>query len=134
MNYELFCNFARKYRNMKIIEKVKKYSLLVWRSQALKYAVVFVVGVLIVGFLDENSLWSHMKNRQRIDELTEEKARYNAAFQRDQAQIRELNTNPKAMERIARERYFMKADDEDIYVLRENNTDSEETGADETAE
>ena len=134
MNYELFCNFARKYRNMKIIEKVKKYALIVWRSQALKYAVVFVVGVLIVGFLDENSLWSHMKNRQRIDELTEEKARYNAAFQRDQAQIRELNTNPKAMERIARERYFMKADDEDIYVLRENNTDSEETGADETTE
>ena len=134
MNYELFCNFARKYRNMKIIEKVKKYALIVWRSQALKYAVVFVVGVLIVGFLDENSLWSHMKNRQRIDELTEEKARYNASYQRDQAQIRELNTNPKAMERIARERYFMKADDEDIYVLRENNTDSEETGADETAE
>ena len=134
MNYELFCNFARKYRNMKIIEKVKNYALIVWRSQVLKYAVVCVVGVLIVGFLDENSLWSHMKNRQRIDELTEEKARYNAAFQRDQAQIRELNTNPKAMERIARERYFMKADDEDIYVLRENNTDSEETEADETAE
>ena len=119
---------------MKIIEKVKNYALLVWRSQALKYAVVFVVGVLIVGFLDENSLWSHMKNRQRIDELQEEKARYNASYQRDQAQIRELNTNPKAMERIARERYFMKADDEDIYVLRENNTDSEETEADETAE
>ena len=134
MNYELFCIFARKYQNMKIIEKVKKYALIVWRSQVLKYAVVCVVGVLIVGFLDENSLWSHMKNRQRIDELTEEKARYNAAFQRDQAQIRELNTNPKAMERIARERYFMKADDEDIYVLRENNTDSEETEADETAE
>ena len=134
MNYELFCNFARKYRNMKIIEKVKNYALIVWRSQVLKYAVVCVVGVLIVGFLDENSLWSHMKNRQRIDELTEEKARYNADFQRDQAQIRELNTNPKAMERIARERYFMKADDEDIYVLRENNTDSEETEADETAE
>ena len=106
---------------MKIIEKVKKYSLLVWRSQVLKYAVVCVVGVLIVGFLDENSLWSHMKNRQRIDELTEEKARYNAAFQRDQAQIRELDRNPKAMEKIARERYFMKADDEDIFVLSDDD-------------
>ena len=140
MNYELFCIFARKYRNMKIIEKFKKHSLLVWRSQALKYAVVFVVGVLIVGFLDENSLWSHIKNRQRIDELTEEKARYNAAYQRDQAQIRELNTNPKAMERIARERYFMKADDEDIFVLRDNNADAGDDSAsqpiekDETAE
>ncbi len=125
---------------MKIIEKIKKYSLLVWRSQALKYAVVCIVGVLIVGFLDENSLWSHMKNRQRIDELMEEKARYNAAYRRDQAKIRELDQNPKAMERIAREHYFMKADDEDIFVLKDNNAEVADDSApkpivsDETAE
>ena len=125
---------------MKIIEKIKKYSLLVWRSQALKYAVVCIAGVLIVGFLDENSLWSHLKNRQRIDELTEEKARYNAAYRRDQAKIRELDQNPKAMERIAREHYFMKADDEDIFVLRDNSADAADDStpkpmvSDETAE
>ena len=125
---------------MKIIEKIKKYSLLVWRSQALKYAVVCIAGVLIVGFLDENSLWSHLKNRQRIDELTEEKARYNAAYRRDQAKIRELDQNPKAMERIAREHYFMKADDEDIFVLKDNNAEVADDSApkpfvsDETAE
>ena len=106
--------------NMKVIDRMKTFVLRIWRSQALKYAVVFVIGVLIVGFLDENSVWSHMKNRQRIDELTEEKARYNADYQRDQAKIRELDRNPKAMEKIARERYFMKTDDEDIFVLREN--------------
>ena len=119
---------------MKIIDSIKKYSLIVWRSQALKYAVVCVVGVLIVGFLDENSLWSHMKNRQRIDELTEEKARYNADFRRDQAQIRELNSNPKAMERIARERYFMKADDEDIFVLSDDDRTPKSIVDDETTE
>ena len=119
---------------MKIIEKVKMYSLRIWRSQILKYAVVCVVGVLIVGFLDENSMWSHMKNRQRIEELKEEKARYQAAFQRDQAQIRELDRDPKAMEKIARERYFMKADDEDIFVLREDDHDSKQDADDETAE
>ena len=125
---------------MKLIKRVKKYALLVWRSQALKYAVVCIVGVLIVGFLDENSLWSHLKNRQRIDELMEEKARFNAAYQRDQAKIRELDRNPKAMERIAREHYFMKADDEDIFVLKDNNADAADDSApkpivaDETAE
>ena len=119
---------------MKIINSIKKYSLLVWRSQALKYAVVCVVGVLIVGFLDENSLWSHMKNRQRIDELQEEKASYNADFKRDQAQIRELNSNPKAMERIARERYFMKADDEDIFVLSDDDRTPKSIVDDETTE
>ena len=125
---------------MKIIEKIKKYSLLVWRSQVLKYAVVCIAGVLIVGFLDENSLWNHMKNRQRIDELKDEKARYNAVYQRDLAKIRELDRNPKAMERIAREHYFMKADDEDIFVLKDNNADAADDStpkpmvSDETAE
>ena len=119
---------------MKIIKSIKKYTLLVWRSQALKYAVVCVAGVLIVGFLDENSLWNHLKNRERIEELTEEKARFNAAYERDKAKIRELDRNPKAMEKIARERYFMKADDEDIFVLREENEDSKSDSDDETAQ
>lgn len=121
--------------NMKVIDRIKTIVLRIWRSQALKYAVVFIVGVLIVGFLDENSVWSHMKNRQRIDELTEEKARYHADYQRDQAKIRELDRNPKAMEKIARERYFMKTDDEDIFVLRENeDLSSDQTDSNEKAE
>ena len=119
---------------MKVINSIKKYTLRVLRSQALKYAVVCVAAVLIVGFLDENSMWNHLKNRQRIEELTEEKARFNAAYQRDKAQIRELDRNPKAIEKIARERYFMKADDEDIFVLREENQESEQTVNDETAQ
>ena len=119
---------------MKIVNSIKKYALLVWRSQILKYVVVCVAGVLIVGFLDENSMWSHMKNRQRIEELTEEKARYNAAFERDKAQIRELERDPKAMEKIARERYFMKADDEDIFVLKEENGESKQVNSNETAQ
>jgi len=119
---------------MKVIDNIKKYALRIWRSQALKYAVVCVVGVLIVGFLDENSMWNHLKNRQRIEDLKDEKARYQAAFQRDQAQIRELDRDPKAMEKIARERYFMKADDEDIFVLRGGDDDSQATVDDETTE
>ena len=70
-----------------------------------------------------------------VDELTEEKARYHADYQRDQAKIRELDRNPKAMEKIARERYFMKTDDEDIFVLRENeDLSSDQTDSNEKAE
>jgi cell division protein FtsB len=105
---------------MKVFTSIKTFLLRVWRSAFLKYAVVFFAGVAIVGFLDENSVWSHVKNLQRISELTEETKKYNEEFQRDQAQIRELDKNPKAIERIARERYFMKADDEDIFVLSDD--------------
>ena len=106
---------------MKVINSIKTFLLRLWHSMFLKYAFVLIAGVAIVGFLDDNSVWSHMKNRQRINELMEETEKYNAEYKRDQAQIRELDRNPKAIEKIARERYFMKADDEDIFVLSDDD-------------
>ncbi|MBR1503370.1 MAG: septum formation initiator family protein [Prevotella sp.] len=106
---------------MKVFSSIKAFLLSIWHSVFLKYAVVCILGVLIVGFLDENSVWNHMKNRQRIIELQEETNRYNIIFRRDQARIRELDRNPKAIEKIARERFFMKADDEDIFVLSDDD-------------
>ena len=72
MYYELFCIFADKFIIMRVFTSIKLFLLRVWHSAFLKYAVVCIAGVLIVGFLDENSVWSHLKNLQRIDELTEE--------------------------------------------------------------
>ena len=105
---------------MKGFNRVKAFLLRVWHSLFFKYAVVAIAGVVIVGFLDENSFYSHFKNMQRISELQEETEKYNADYRRDQARIRELDRNPKAIEKIARERYFMKADDEDIFVLSDD--------------
>ena len=101
---------------MKVLTSIKIYALRILRSQFFKYSVVCIIGILIVGFLDENSIWNHMKNLQRIDDL-----KYQAEFERDQAQIRELDKNPKAIEKIARERYFMKEDNEDIFVLSDDD-------------
>lgn len=119
---------------MKVIDRIKEISLKVWRSQALKYSVVCVLGVLWVGFLDENSILSHIKNQSRISELEEEIDHYTMAYQRDQAQIRELMRNPKAMEKIARERYFMKAKDEDIFILSDDDRTPKSIVTDETVE
>ena len=108
------------YEYMKGLNRVKAFLLRVWHSLFFKYAIVTIAGVAIVGFLDENSFWSHFKNMQRISELKEETEKYNEDNRRDQARIRELDRDPKAMEKIARERYFMKADDEDIFVLSDD--------------
>ena len=105
-----------------------------WRSVYFKYAVVTILGVLLVGFLDENSLWSHFKNTQTIDELTDETEKYIEEYHRNQAQIRELNKNPKAIEKIARERYYMKADDEDIFVLSDDEREAKPLETNETIE
>ncbi|MBQ9645160.1 MAG: septum formation initiator family protein [Prevotella sp.] len=94
------------------------------RNNYVKYIVVLTFGVVFVGFLDENSIWSHLRNKQRIADLQEEISHYEAEYNRDQQRIHQLKTDPKAMEKIARERYFMRAPDEDIFVLSDDEAET----------
>ena len=103
------------------MSKIKNMVLRVWHLTYMKYLLVTIIGVLLVGFVGESSVMSHLRNRQRINELEDEIADYTARYQRDRNQIRLLNTDAKAMEKIARERYFMKADDEDIFILSDDD-------------
>ena len=92
-----------------------------------KYWIVIIFGVLIVGFLDENSLLKHVRNRILVKEQIDA---YNMQYEQDEQKIKELKRNPKAITKIARENYFMKADDEDIFVLSDDQkpvTDNDET-------
>ncbi len=82
-----------------------------------KYWIVLIIGGLIVGVLDENSFYQRVKYELQISELKEQISLYNSQYEEDEAQLKELRRNPKAITKIARERYFMKADDEDIFVL-----------------
>ncbi|ETD19933.1 hypothetical protein HMPREF1199_00826 [Hoylesella oralis CC98A] len=82
-----------------------------------KYIIVSVIGILIVGVVDDNSFRKFIELELQIDDLKSEIKKYNSQNEADTKQLRELKRNPKAIEKIARERYFMKADDEDIYVL-----------------
>lgn len=85
-----------------------------------KYWIVIIVGVLVVGVVDENSFLKRVRLESKIRELKEQIADYNGKYEENMARLRELETNPKAIEKIARERYFMKADDEDIFVLSDD--------------
>ena len=102
------------------MKKVKSFLLRIYHIPALKYIVVALIAVVLIGFVDENSVWNHMRNKQRTSDLEDEIEQYNERFREDQEKIRTLDSNPKAIEKIARERYFMKADDEDVFVLSDD--------------
>ena len=102
------------------MKKVKSFLLRIYHIPALKYIVVALIAVVLIGFVNENSVWNHMRNKQRISDLEDEIEQYNERFREDQEKIRTLDSNPKAIEKIARERYFMKADDEDVFVLSDD--------------
>ena len=116
------------------MKKVKNFLLRIYHVRGLKYIVVVFLAVLFIGFLDENSAWKHIRNQQYISELKEEIGEYEKRYNHDKAQIRELERNPKSIEKIARERYFMKADDEDIFVLSDDENVPSSVISNETAE
>lgn len=102
------------------MKKVKTILLRIWHIPALKYVVVTILAVVLIGFVDDNSVWHHIRNKQYIGELEDEIEKYEKLNQSNQARIRELDSDPKAIEKIARERYFMKTDEEDIFVLSDD--------------
>ena len=120
---------------MKVINRFLASVVYVWHLPFVKYGLIVVLGVMLVGFVGENSMLAHVRNKLYLSELTEEIERYNARSREDIRQLKELNRNPRAIERIARERYFMKHDDEDIFVLSDDDrTPQMTTGYDEAAE
>lgn len=103
------------------MKKVKNILLRIYHVEGLKYIVVALIAIIFVGFVDENSAWKHFSNLQYIQELEDEISAYTDQYKHDQAQIKKLDSDPKSIEKIARERYFMKTDDEDIFVLSDDD-------------
>ena len=101
-------------------EYLKKAWHIVKTSTWLKYGLVTIFAVVFIGFADENSVWNHFRNKQTISTLQEEIRQHNAQHEENEKRIKQLDRDPKAIEKIARERYFMKADDEDIFVLSDD--------------
>lgn len=116
------------------MKKIKSWLLRIYHVKALKYIVVTLIGIILIGFVDENSVWHHMVNKQRISELQDEIDYYTLRNKDDQVQIKKLDSDPKAIKKIARERYFMKADDEDIFVLSDDPQTGKSILNDETVE
>ena len=58
-------------------------------------------------------------HRREIASLKVEIERYHKQFQEDTRRLEELVSNPEAIEKIARERYLMKTQDEDIFIFEE---------------
>lgn len=85
-----------------------------------KYMITILVFVLIIGVLDDNSLIRRVSHWREIRELNTEIERYRSQYEVDSRALKELTSNPEALEKIAREKYKMKKADEDIFIFEED--------------
>jgi cell division protein FtsB len=75
--------------------------------------------LVVIVFLDENSLIQRAQHKREISTLKSEIARYRKQYEEDTRKLKELMNNPEALEKIAREKYLMKKPNEDIFIFEE---------------
>ncbi len=67
-------------------------------------------------FLDNYSYFDHRFLDKQINELEDNKIYYQEEIKKDQQNIKQLK-NAEQIEKYAREKYYMKKDSEDIYII-----------------
>lgn len=80
------------------------------------YILIFVVFVVWMLFFDANSWLIHRELNADMDDLEAEKEYYKKEIEKDNKSIKELSTE-EGTEKIAREKYYMKKENEDIYII-----------------
>ena len=68
-------------------------------------------------FLDNYSYFDHRFLDKQIDELEDNATYYQQEIRKDKENIRQLK-NPDQTEKYAREKYYMKKDSVDIYIIQ----------------
>ncbi|WP_040251083.1 FtsB family cell division protein [Psychroserpens mesophilus] len=80
------------------------------------FVIIFIVFAVWMLFIDSNSLLIHHELNEDISDLEDEKEYYNKEIEKDKKAIKELSTD-EGIEKLAREKYYMKKDNEDIYII-----------------
>jgi len=82
-----------------------------------KYAVTLLLFLVWMMFFDRNNVISQVKLSQALSSLEERKQAYKEKIVEVKADKEDLLTNTESLEKFAREKYWMKKDNEDIFVI-----------------
>ena len=80
------------------------------------YVIILTLFALFMIFWDSNSLLIHNELNNDIEKLENEKEYYRKEIIKDNKAIKELKKE-EGLEKFAREEYYMKRDNEDIYII-----------------
>jgi len=84
-----------------------------------KYLIVFLAYTVFVTFFDQHSLIHRWQTDRKISELEKEYKFYQDEIKLNKVKKFELQSSNANLEKFAREHYFMKNENEDIFIIKE---------------
>ena len=82
-----------------------------------KYFLTTIGIVVWLLFFDKNDVFSQADLMGKLSKLNGDRNYYLSEIENNKREIEELKTNKKSLEKFAREKYHMKKDNEDVYVI-----------------
>lgn len=82
-----------------------------------RYAFTLLVFFIFLLFFDQNNILTQYGYKKQLNKLESEKDYYLKEISKTRTELEELTKNPKTLEKFAREKYFMKKDNEEVFVF-----------------
>ena len=102
---------------MKFIQQIKPYlRKVLWN----KYFLTILVFSILVVFFGQHSLRSRWKTGKNIKSLNKEIKFYEKEIESNKQKMNDMQAGDESLERYAREKYYLKKDSEDVFIIKEN--------------
>ncbi len=82
-----------------------------------KYVLITLAFIIWLLFFDKNNIISQIKLRKNLKQIKHDKEYYTKEIQKDSISTQELLTDTSNLIKFAREKYLMKKDSEDIFLI-----------------
>ena len=82
-----------------------------------KYLIALTAFGAIMLFFDHNNFFEQMQRKQELSELQAKKQYYLNEIEKNKKELGDLSNNSAAIEKYAREHFYMKRDNEDVFVV-----------------
>lgn len=86
-----------------------------------KYLIAIVLFIVWITFFDNFNIIKQSKIKKNIKQLEENKKFYIQEITKDSAEYYDLLNDAEKREKFAREKFLMKKEDEDVYIIRRKN-------------
>lgn len=82
-----------------------------------KYLVTSLIFAVIMLFTDHNNLFEQLDRKRELNNLVSKKEYYQQEIEKTKKELSDLSNNAAAIEKYAREKFLMKRDNEDVFVI-----------------
>jgi cell division protein DivIC len=109
--YYWISNHLHRNTEMKLLRRIPSFL----RNKFILATVAFIIWML---FFDRNDVFTQAQRRSELNQLKESKQYFEKQIAENKKFSNDLQFNASAIEKYAREKYLMKRDNEDLFIIQ----------------